>query len=161
MKNYYIGIDCGINGAIAVLDQDYDIVQVFDMPTMETKVGKTIKRRVHPFGIVAELNLFRGDRVFAMIEQVNAMPNQGVTSMFSFGRSLGVVEGVLSGMAFPYDLVTSGVWKKAMGVNASKDGARELAMRTWPKHAELFKRKKDDGRAEAALIALYLYEAKK
>ena len=84
------------------------------------------------------------------------MPGQGVTSMFSFGRSLGILEGTLAGLDIPYTLVTPQVWKKAMGANASKDGAREMAMRLWPSKSELFKRKKDDGRAEAALLALYL-----
>ena len=153
---YYLGIDPGISGAIAVLDENEDIVQIFDMPTLEVVSGKSKKQRVNPQSIVSELRLFKDQRIEALIEQVNAMPNQGVTSMFSFGRSLGILEGVLAGLDIPYSLVTPSVWKKRMQVNSSKDGARELAMRTWSSKSELFKRKKDDGRAEAALMALYL-----
>ena len=153
---YYLGIDPGISGALAVLDENEDIVQIFDMPTLEVVSGKSKKQRVNPQSIVSELRLFKDQRIEALIEQVNAMPNQGVTSMFSFGRSLGILEGVLAGLDIPYSLVTPSVWKKRMQVNSSKDGARELAMRTWSNKSELFKRKKDDGRAEAALMALYL-----
>jgi crossover junction endodeoxyribonuclease RuvC len=158
---YYLGIDPGISGALAVLDENEDIVQIFDMPTLEVITGKSKKQRVNPQSIVSELKLFKDQRIEGLIEQVNAMPNQGVTSMFSFGRSLGILEGVLAGLDIPYNLVTPTVWKKRMGVNSSKDGARELAMRTWSSKSELFKRKKDDGRAEAALLALYLIRDRK
>jgi crossover junction endodeoxyribonuclease RuvC len=157
---FYLGVDPGMNGAIAILE-DEDIVQIFDMPTTEVKVGKSIKKRVNPQELVLELALFKNQHIKGIIEQVNAMPNQGVTSMFSFGRSLGVIEGVLAGCMIPYTHVTPAVWKKAIGVNSSKDGAREMAMRIWPTKTELFKRKKDDGRAEAALLALYLYQVRK
>jgi hypothetical protein len=154
---FYLGIDPGISGALAVLDKDAGIVDIFDMPTLEFVSGKSKKQRVNPQGIVSELALFKDREIQGIVEQVNAMPGQGVTSMFSFGRSLGVLEGALAGLYIPYVHVTPAVWKKKMQVNSSKDGARELAMRTWPSKADLFKRKKDDGRAEAALLALYLY----
>ena len=158
---FYLGIDPGIHGALAVLDKDADIVDIFDMPTLEFVSGKSKKQRVNPQGIVSEMALFKDRDIQGIIEQVNAMPGQGVTSMFSFGRSLGVLEGALAGLYIPYVHVTPTVWKKKMQVNSSKDGARELAMRTWPHKADLFKRKKDDGRAEAALLALYLYRERK
>jgi crossover junction endodeoxyribonuclease RuvC len=157
---FYLGVDPGIYGAIAILENE-DIVQIFDMPTSEHIVGKAKKKRVNPQEIVLELALFKNQHIKGIIELVNAMPGQGVTSMFSFGRSLGVIEGVLAGAMIPYTHVTPSVWKKAMGVNAGKDGSRELAMRTWPSKSELFSRKKDDGRAEAALLALYLYQVRK
>ena len=157
----YLGIDPGLSGALAVLDKDGEIIDIFDMPTLEVISGTSKKQRVNPHGIVSELTLFKNIPVQAIIEQVNAMPGQGVTSMFSFGRSLGILEGVLAGIQIPYTLVTPVVWKRKMQVNASKDGARELAMRTWPSKADLFKRKKDDGRAEAALLALYLHRERK
>ena len=157
----YLGIDPGLSGALAVLDKDGEIIDIFDMPTLEVISGASKKQRVNPHGIVSELSLFKDAPIQAIIEQVNAMPGQGVTSMFSFGRSLGILEGVLAGIQIPYTLVTPAVWKRKMQVNASKDGARELAMRTWPSKADLFKRKKDDGRAEAALLALYLHRERK
>ncbi len=161
MSDFYLGIDPGISGAFSVLDKGGAIVQVFDMPTLSYTSGKSIKQRVNPQSIVAELRLFKTQSIEGIIEQVNAMPGQGVTSMFSFGRSLGILEGVLAGVDMPYKLVTPAVWKKAMGVNSSKDGAREMAMRTWPSKSDLFKRKKDDGRAESALLALYLLKTSK
>jgi crossover junction endodeoxyribonuclease RuvC len=157
----YLGIDPGLSGALAVLDKDGEIIDIFDMPTLEVISGTSKKQRVNPHGIVSELGLFKDVSIQAIIEQVNAMPGQGVTSMFSFGRSLGILEGVLAGIQIPYTLVTPAVWKRKMQVNSSKDGARELAMRTWPSKADLFKRKKDDGRAEAALLALYLHRERK
>ena len=155
---FYLGIDPGNSGALAILDEKGDIVDIFDMPTLEVVSGKSKKQRVNPQGIVAELALFRDQGVRGIIEQVNAMPGQGVTSMFSFGRALGVLEGVLAGLLIPYEHVTPTVWKKVMKLNTSKDASRELAMRTWPHKAELFKLKKHDGRAESALLALYLYK---
>ena len=157
----YLGIDPGLSGALAVLDKDGEIIDIFDMPTLEVISGTSKKQRVNPHGIVSELSLFKDAPIQAIIEQVNAMPGQGVTSMFSFGRSLGILEGVLAGIQIPYTLVTPAVWKRKIQVNACKDGARELAMRTWPSKADLFKRKKDDGRAEAALLALYLHRERK
>jgi crossover junction endodeoxyribonuclease RuvC len=157
---FYLGVDPGMNGAIAILE-DEKIVQIFDMPTTEVKVGNSLKKRVNPQELVSELALFKDQDIKGIVEQVNAMPSQGVTSMFSFGRSLGVIEGVLAGCLIPYSHVTPAVWKKALGVNSSKDGTREMAMRIWPSKTDLFKRKKDDGRAEAALLALYLYQSRK
>lgn len=155
---FYLGIDPGISGALAVLDDDAKIVDIYDTPTLEVITGKSKKKRVNPQSIVAELRLFKDKPIMGIVEQVNAMPNQGVTSMFSFGRSLGVIEGVLAGCLIPYVYVSPVVWKRKMQINASKDGSRELAMRTWPAHSTLFARKKDDGRAEAALLALYLFK---
>lgn len=159
-QKIFIAVDPGISGAIAVLDHDGEIIQVFDMPVVEMQVGKTVKRRIAPQAIVAELRLFEKDDVHAVIEQVNAMPGQGVTSMFNFGKTAGMLEGILAGMVFPYSHVAPGKWKRHFNLNASKDAARELAMRRWPKNADLFKRKKDDGRAESCLIALYFKETK-
>lgn len=160
MQHYFIGVDPGASGAIAVLDRDSDIVQIFDMPTLETKVGRAIKKKVNPQAITAELRIFKEARVDAILELVGAMPGQGVTSMFNFGRSLGIIEGVLAGMDVPYEMVTPTVWKKHMKLTTNKDDSREKAMRLWPDKANLFLRKKDDGRAEAALLALYLINTK-
>lgn len=153
---YYIGFDPGLDGAFAVLDAKGDIVQIFDMPTVEVLVGKSMKRKVAPAAIADELQMFQPHKCKALIEKVAARPGQGVASMFGFGRSLGVIEGVLAGMGIPYELVGPPVWTKAMKVIKGKDGSRQRAMEIWPSKAGYFKRAKDDGRAEAALIALYL-----
>ncbi|CAB4132216.1 hypothetical protein UFOVP139_31 [uncultured Caudovirales phage] len=152
---YYVGFDPGLDGAFAVLTAAGDIVQVFDMPTVEVLSGTSLKRKIAPAVIASELRIFTEEDIFGIVEQVSAMPGQGVTSMFNFGKSVGLLEGMLAGMGIPFTTVTPAQWKRKMGANASKDGARELAMRQWPAHADTFKRKKDDGRAEACLLALY------
>lgn len=157
--NYYIGFDPGLDGAFAVLDSKGQIVQVFDMPTVEVKVGSSMKRKVAPAAVVSELELFcRDQECLAIVESVSARPGQGVASMFGFGRSLGVLEGLLAGLKIPYSLVPPQTWTKAMRVTPGKGGSRQRAMEQWPAHAGEFKRVKDDGRADAALIALFAYE---
>ena len=90
----------------------------------------------------------------AVIEQVGAMPKQGVSSTFKFGASFGLVRGVVLALGVPLHHVTPGVWKKHFRLNSDKEKARALALRFWPA-SEHFSRKKDHGRAEAALIARY------
>lgn len=154
---FYIGIDPGLDGAIAVLNEKGALIDVFDMSTVEVLVGKTVKRKVAPAAIVDDLKpyVFQ-EECKAIIEKVAARPGQGVASMFGFGRSLGVLEGVLAGMGVPYELVAPPTWVKAMRVTKGKDGSRQRAMEIWPDKAAYFKRVKDDGRAEAALMALFL-----
>jgi crossover junction endodeoxyribonuclease RuvC len=154
--NYYIGIDPGISGAVAILDKKGDIVLIFDMPTVEIKVGSSMKKKIAPAAIVDELLPFTKEPCIALIEKVGARPGEGAVSMFGFGRSLGVIEGVLAALQVPYSLVAPTVWTKAMRTNPGKDGSREKAMELWPKDAAYFKRVKDNGRSDAALIAKYL-----
>jgi crossover junction endodeoxyribonuclease RuvC len=154
--DYFIGFDPGLKGAYTVLDKHGDIVQVFDMPVVEIQVGGKQKNKVAPAAIASELGIFcHRDRCFAIIESVSARPGQGVTSVFSFGRSLGVLEGVLAGLKIPSRLVHPQAWTKEMKIIPGKDGSRQRAMELWPAKAELFKRAKDDGRSDSALIALY------
>lgn len=150
---FIIGIDPGASGAIAILETNGKFVQVFDMPAVEIAVGGKLKRRVSPEMLAAELKLYADQGARACIEQVNAMPGQGVTSMFAFGESFGLAKGVLAGLGIPVTTVTPGKWKKALQLNSGKDGSRAKAAQLWPGHAGEFKRVKDDGRAEAALIA--------
>lgn len=150
---YVIGIDPGASGAVAILQRDGGLVQVFDMPCVEVVVGGKAKRRISPEMLAAELRLYAD--AAAYVEQVGAMPGQGVTSMFSFGESLGLARGVLAGLGVPVQLVPPTRWKRSLNLNAGKDGARALAAATWPAQAAEFRRVKDDGKAEAALIALW------
>lgn len=148
-----LGIDPGLSGAIAFLDAQTGTLVVMDMPTVEvTRNGKN-KREVSP-ALIADVIAGKGVAK-AFIERVSAMPGQGVSSMFSFGRSVGVVEGVLAAYEIPTTLVTPQAWMKAMNVRAGKDGSRERAMQLFPQYAEMFARKKDDGRSDAVLIAKY------
>ena len=90
-----------------------------------------------------------------MIEQVGAMPGQGVTSMFRFGEAYGIIKGVLGGLRLPVELVTPSVWKRELKVQKGKESSRLRALELFPEQTDLFKLKKHHGRADAALIALY------
>ena len=148
-----LGIDPGLNGALAFYDTQEKMLGVIDMPTVEvTRNGKS-KREVSP-ALVANAIAGRGIAA-AFLERVNAMPGQGVTSVFSFGRSTGILEGVLAAYDIPTTIITPQTWQKATQVRDGKDGSRERAMQLFPADADLFARKKDDGRSDAALIAYY------
>jgi crossover junction endodeoxyribonuclease RuvC len=150
--SFIIGIDPGAGGAVAILERNGTLVQVFEMPAVEVVVGGKAKRRVSPEMLAAELRMYNVPGTVAIIEQVGAMPGQGVSSMFAFGEAFGLAKGVLAGMSIPFQSVTPGKWKKALNLNAGKDGARAKAAALWPDMAGEFRRVKDDGKAEAALI---------
>ena len=150
--SFIIGIDPGAAGAVAILENGR-LTQVFDMPVVEMTVGGKAKRRVAPELLASELRLYNLADTVAVVEQVGAMPGQGVTSMFAFGQAYGLVLGVLAGLWIPTTTVTPATWKKALKLNTGKDGARAKAAQLWPAQADQFKRVKDDGRAEAALLA--------
>ena len=147
-----IGIDCGLNGAIAVLD-DGKLVLVRDMPTLTVDINKKSKRQVSPQLLAEIIGNLKPDQ--AIVERPAARPGQGVTAMFGFGRSLGVVEGVLAALNVPVTYVAPATWTKAMGKAAGKDASRQRAIELFPAMSEYFKRVKDDGRAEAVLIAMW------
>jgi crossover junction endodeoxyribonuclease RuvC len=154
--NYVIGIDPGISGAIAIFE-DGKLDTIHDMPTLKIASGKTMKSHISAIGLVRILEtsaLVHGS-AHIVIEKVGAMPGQGVTSMFNFGRSAGIIEGVVAALQRPYTYVTPQTWTKAVGRAAGKDASRMRAMELFPTRAELFKRAKDDGRADAALIAYW------
>jgi crossover junction endodeoxyribonuclease RuvC len=151
--SFIIGVDPGASGAIAILEDNGQLVQVFDMPSVELQVGGKAKRRVAPEMLASELRLYNVQGTVAVVEQVSAMPGQGVSSMFAFGQAYGLVLGVLAGLWIPTSTVTPSAWKKALKLNTGKDAARAKAAQLWPAQASEFKRVKDDGRAEAALIA--------
>ena len=150
--SFIIGIDPGAAGAVAILEAG-KLAQVFDMPVVEMTVGGKAKKRVAPELLASELRLYNLADTVAVVEQVGAMPGQGVTSMFAFGQAYGLVLGVLAGLWIPTTTVTPATWKKALKLNTGKDGARAKAAQLWPARADQFKRVKDDGRAEAALLA--------
>jgi len=146
-----VGIDPGASGALAFFDMSRGILYVEDMPVLEiARNGKT-KREISPQLLRSIVDRYEPRR--AIIERVGAMPGQGVSSMFQFGRSVGLVEGVLAGLNVPTGFVTPQQWQKGAGVRGGKDGSRMRAVELFPAYAQLFARKKDDGRADAALIA--------
>lgn len=140
-----IGIDPGLTGAIAFIDTVTDkLISVIDMPVAGGQIVATILHHTLHVRPVAK----------AYIEKVGARPGQGVSSMFKFGRGLGVVEGVLGSMEIPIEWLSPQAWKKPLGlIGKDKDAARLLAIECYPEMAEHFRRKKDGGRADAALIA--------
>ena len=153
--SFIIGVDPGAAGAIAILETNGKLVHVFDMPAVEVVTGGKAKRRVSPEMLAAELRLYADQGAVAYVEQVGAMPGQGVSSMFAFGQAFGIVLGVMAGLAIPCQTVTPAKWKKDMKLNTGKDAARAKAAQVWPGQAGEFKRVKDDGKAEAALIGLW------
>lgn len=156
MSPIIIGIDPGLKGALAALTTLGDLT-VHDMPVLTIERGGKSKSEVDTASLVLTLGRWRNQcaDLHAVIEKVGAMPGQGVTSMFSFGRSVGQIEGVLAGLQIPVTYVTPQAWQKALSVPKGKDGSRLRASQIMPAYAGEWRRAKDDGRAEAALIAMW------
>ena len=146
-----IGVDPGASGAIALV-VDGVLHQVVDMPTVTVTRNAAQKRQVSPAGVADIIRSMKPD--VAIVEKVGAMPGQGVSSMFSFGRSVGIIEGALAALQVPATFITPQAWQKAVGAAKGKDGSRQRVMELFPKDSHLFARVKDDGRADAVLIAL-------
>lgn len=149
-----IGVDPGNTGAIAIVDATGALICVEDMPIFTIK-GKA-KIDVHGLGRIIAEHAANGRGI---IEQVGAMPKQGVSSVFTFGFAAGAVHGAMGALAIPLDTVTPQKWKAHFRLSKDKDAARQLATRRWP-HGP-FTLKKHHGRAEAALIALYAVETRR
>jgi crossover junction endodeoxyribonuclease RuvC len=142
--------DPGLYGSAAVLDAQGELIEVFDLPT----IGEGTQRRVDAANF-ADLIREHGQYRFAIIEQVSAMPGNGVASMFRFGQSYGTILGVIGALAIPLRHATPGQWKRALKLTSDGETSRARAIETWPAQAELFARKRDHNRAEAALLGLY------
>ena len=147
----HIGIDPGLSGAIAIISDDS--LKVFDMPTMTVDRNGKAKRQVSANELADLLSLYDGKDCHVYCERVSAMAGQGVTSVFSFGRSFGMIEGILATLKIPVTFVAPATWVKGVGRGPGKDASRARAMELFPMQQEFFKRVKDDGRADAALIA--------
>ena len=158
-----IGIDPGISGSICFL-QDGKIVDVVEMPTMTE--GKKNKKQVNGSQIVNEILEKIKDldkrEIKVVIEQVSAMPGQGVTSMFNFGQSFGILKGICSSMQLPMYFVRPAKWKKYFNlINSEKDASRTRAIEIFPYFSNQLSRKKDSNKADAILIASFYYETYK
>lgn len=144
-----IGIDPGLSGGIALYDNgDY---WTNDMPVFMIERNRRKKRDIDIPNLVVLLK--SADHAF--VEQVGAMPKQGVSSTFAFGKGYGIILGILGALEIPVTLVTPQRWKKALGVPKGKDAARMRASQLLPGCADQWPLKKHDGRAEAAMIAYY------
>lgn len=144
--------DPGKTGAIAWLTDAGELVHVEDMPIIEVKVG-TGKRAQVNAAMVARLFMDRRP-AHVYLEHVATRPGEGAVGAFSFGRGFGTLEGVLAALGIGHTLVRPDVWKRGMGIpaKADKNHSRQRAMQMFPAHADLFKRVKDDGRSEAAIL---------
>lgn len=158
-----IGIDPGISGSICFL-KDGKILDVVEMPTMTE--GKKNKRQVNGSQIYNEIykriNNIEKQNIRVVIEQVSAMPGQGVTSMFNFGQSYGILKGLCSAMQLPVYFVRPAKWKKYFNlINSEKDASRTRAIEIFPYFSTQLAKKKDSNKAEAILIASFYYETYK
>ncbi len=144
-----IGIDPGAGGAIAVLHNGH--LHLIDMPTVEIRGRRHVAAPV----IAEQLHWVPYRCAIAVLEQVQGVQGAGATSAFSFGRSAGLVEGVLAGLGITTHLVRPQVWTRDMGVSRDKGAHRAAAQQLWPPQAAAFARVKDDGRADAALLVAW------
>ena len=158
-----IGIDPGISGSICFF-QDGKIIDVVEMPTMIE--GKKNKKQVNGSQIFNEISerIKKIDKkdIKVIIEQVSAMPGQGVTSMFNFGQSYGILKGICSTMQLPMYFVRPAKWKKYFNlINSEKDASRTKAIEIFPYFSTQLSRKKDSNKADAILIASFYFETYK
>lgn len=156
MNHYIVGIDPGLTGALAFLDLEGVLLHVADMPVAANEVtGAGLLSVLKEWEDFAEKRSPNG--ITVVVEQLAAYPKNGSIGNFKVGFSYGVILGVVAAR-WQVERVRPGVWKRVMGVTADKETSRKRALDLWPSSTELFKRKKDSGRAEAALIARWFYE---
>mgnify|MGYP001370937002 CR=1 FL=1 len=150
-----VGIDPGVSGAISVLENK-KVLDVYEMPTMID--GKKNKKQVNGSQVanIIKERIKANNEIVIVVEHVNAMPGQGVTSMFNFGQSFGVIKGICSALNLPIYFVRPTKWKKHFNlINTNKDASRTKVIEAYPGISNKLSRKKDSNKADAILIALY------
>ena len=155
-----IGIDPGLSGSICFFENG-KILDVVEMPTMTD--GKKNKKQVNGSQIYNEIlkkiSHLDKSEVKVVIEQVSAMPGQGVTSMFNFVQSFGILKGICSAMQLPVYFVRPAKWKKYFNlINSEKDASRTRAIEIFPYFSSQLSKKKDSNKADAILISSFFYE---
>ena len=160
---YIIGIDPGISGAICFFENG-EVKEIIEMPTMAD--GKKNKKQINGTQIYNEIlgriRNFPKKDIFVVIEQVSAMPGQGVTSMFNFGQSFGVLKGICSAMQLSMFFIRPAKWKKYFGLlKTEKDASRTKVIEIFPYISSQLSRKKDSNKADAVLIASFFYNTYK
>ena len=155
-----IGIDPGISGSICFFENG-KIIDVIEMPTMTE--GKKNKKQVNGSQVYNEIakrvGIAEKKDIRVVIEHVSAMPGQGVTSMFNFGQSFGILKGICSAMQLPMYFVRPARWKKYFNlINSEKDASRTRAIEVFPYFSSHLSKKKDSNKADAILIASFYYE---
>ena len=154
-----IGIDPGLSGGIAILD-DLKIFDMFDMPIMSE--GKKNKNQLNSAQLVniIKKHIVLG-KTFVIVEQVSAMPGQGVTSMFNFGQTFGSIKGICAALNLPIFYVRPSKWKKHFElINSSKDASRTKVIEMYPSISSRLSKKKDVNKADAILIARYFRDCR-
>ena len=149
------GIDPGISGAICLLENK-KVIEIHDTPTMID--GKKNKKQINGAQIsnIIKKKIITNKEIVVVVEHVNAMPGQGVTSMFNFGQSFGVIKGICAALSLPIYFVRPSKWKKHFNlINTNKDASRTKAIELYPNSSDDLARKKDANRADAILIARY------
>ena len=155
-----IGIDPGLSGAIAVM-QDKIVINIYDMPVMAE--GKKNKRQLNSSQLVNIIkeNINEDEDTIVVVEQVNAMPGQGVTSMFNFGQTFGAIKGVCAALKLPIFFVRPSKWKKHFElINSSKDASRTNVIEMYPTLSDQLAKKRDVNKSDAVLIAKFYFENK-
>ena len=157
-----IGIDPGISGAICFFENG-QVKEIINMPVMAD--GKKNKRQINGpqtyNEIIKRVNNFKKKDIFVVIEQVSAMPGQGVTSMFNFGQSFGVIKGICAAMQLPIFFVRPAKWKKYFElINTQKDASRTKAIEMYPNLSNQLAKKKDVNKSDAILIARFFAETR-
>jgi len=155
-----IGIDPGLSGGIAVLENN-KVIDMFDMPVMSE--GKKNKRQLNSAQLVKLIkdNIQTDEEIAVVVEQVNAMPGQGVTSMFNFGQTFGAIKGVCAALELPIFFVRPSKWKKYFElINSSKDASRTKVIEMYPTLSNQLAKKKDVNKSDAILIARFYSETR-
>ena len=155
-----IGIDPGLNGAIAVL-QENKVKEIFDVPVMPE--GKKNKRQLNSAQLVKLLKdiISDNEEIAVVVENVSAMPGQGVTSMFNFGQTFGAIKGICAALGLPIFFVRPAKWKKHFDlINSSKDASRTKAIEMYPSLSDQLSKKKDVNKSDAILIARFYSETR-
>ena len=155
-----IGIDPGLSGAIAVM-HNKKVINMYDMPVMAE--GKKNKRQLNSSQLVNIIkeNINEDEEAIVVVEQVNAMPGQGVTSMFNFGQTFGAIKGVCAALKLPIFFVRPSKWKKHFElINSSKDASRTKVIEMYPTLSSQLAKKRDVNKSDAVLIAKFYFETK-
>lgn len=151
-----LGIDPGLSGALALYDPEGGLLDVLDVPVIERSMAKgRVKRSVDPYEAARLIDSWAPDIGLVVIERVGIRPGEGAVGAFSFGDGFGLLKGICYAHFFRVELVTPQVWRRSMGVKGDKDESRARASQLLPRSAGYWNLKKHDGRAEAALIAMY------
>ncbi len=155
-----LGIDPGLSGAIAILENN-KVLGIYDMPVMaEGKKNKKQLNSAQLVNIIKE-NMQNNEEVVVVVEQVNAMPGQGVTSMFNFGQTFGAIKGICAALKLPIFFVRPSKWKKYFElINSSKDSSRTKVIEMYPSLSNELSRKKDVNKSDAILIARFYNETR-